>query len=141
MRHFIAGLIVAALAGAGAPGASLAAGSDKPAADPAEVISILIPGFAISVFRDGAAYATLSIEITVKVMGEAAMERVKELMPRLRDAYLRDLQNLSYGRRAIEEGIDSALARERFVASSERILGPNVARDVTIRSNRYRRLS
>jgi len=87
--------------------------------------------FVVPVIRENRVVKYLSLGIKLDLTGGAAEAKVKEMMPYLRDAYLTRLHAaLSRGDAALSS--DVAKLKRQLMAESEKLLGPDVVRDVLI---------
>jgi hypothetical protein len=66
-------------------------------------------------------------------------DRAKTIMPRLMDAYLRDLHVLTSRPAAGQNGADPTTAKRYLLESSKRILGPDAVKDVLIQRTSARK--
>jgi hypothetical protein len=70
--------------------------------------------------------------LVVEFTDPEARDRAKLIMPKLMDAYMRDLHILTSRSGAPEDGIDLAVAKRYLMASGARILGADAIKDVLI---------
>ena len=89
-------------------------------------IFIPVDRITVAVFRDGEVAQHLIFILKLEVTDRAASGQVIEKMPRLTDAFMRDLHKLASSPQAAQDGLDVTLAKRRLLASSVRVLGPNI---------------
>jgi hypothetical protein len=120
----------------------LAAGGSAPASAQSNApIFIPVDRITVAVFRDGEVTQHLIFILKLEISDRNASGVVIEKMPRLTDAFMRDLHTLASAPNAAQEGLDMVQAKRRLLASSVRVLGPNVVRDVLIDRSIVRKLS
>lgn len=81
----------------------------------------------------------LTYVLVVEFADAESRERAKLIMPRLMDAFLRDLHILTSRPGTSEDGVDLAVAKRYLLASGERILGAQAVKDVLIERTISRR--
>jgi flagellar basal body-associated protein FliL len=87
--------------------------------------------FVVPVIRENRVVKYLSLGIKLELTGSAAENKVTEMMPYLRDAYLTRLHaTLSRGDAALSSDVPKL--KRQLMAESENLLGPDVVRDVLI---------
>jgi hypothetical protein len=121
-----------------------AAGDSAPASGSAQnsaPIFIPVDRITVAVFRDGEVAQHLIFILKLEISDRNASGVVIEKMPRLTDAFMRDLHTLASAPSAAQDGLDMVQAKRRLLASSVRVLGPNVVRDVLIDRSIVRKLS
>ncbi|MCW8835319.1 MAG: hypothetical protein OQJ99_03000 [Rhodospirillales bacterium] len=93
-----------------------------------EVNPLMIP-----IFQEDRVVTTVQIQLKLEVKSENE-EEVRKVMPRISDAYLRDLY--SYVPRMLEkhENLDLKALKQRLMWLSEKIAGPGMVDDVLIQS-------
>lgn len=70
--------------------------------------------------------------LVIEFANPEARDRAKVIMPKLMDAYMRDLHILTSRSGAPEDGIDLTVAKRYLMASAARILGADAIKDVLI---------
>jgi hypothetical protein len=128
------------LGGGFAPLGLAAGGSPAPAQGVAPIF-IPVDRITVAVFRDGEVAQHLIFILKLEITDRNASGVVIEKMPRLTDAFMRDLHALASAPSAAQDGLDMVQAKRRLLASSVRVLGPNVVRDVLIDRSIVRKLS
>lgn len=120
--------------GSAASGPQATAPSDAP-------IYISVDRITVAVFRDGEVAQHLIFILKLEVADRAATSQVIDKMPRLTDAFMRDLHTMASAPQAARDGLDMALAKRRLLSTSIRVLGPDIVRDVLIDRSIVRKLS
>ncbi len=82
--------------------------------------------------RDGKFAHYVVLVVHIEVANETAMSKVKAYMPKLRDAFVSELHALAAVRPASQKLINVARVKARLLAGTERVLGPDVVRDVLV---------
>ncbi len=82
--------------------------------------------------RDGVFAQYVVLVINLEVASEAAIETVRELKPRLRDAFVSELHALAAMRPPGQRLINLARVKARLLAGASRVLGPGVVRDILV---------
>lgn len=72
------------------------------------------------------------LDVSLEVVEERDADKVRQLTPRLRDAFLRELHRLATIRPASQKLINVARVKARLLAGADRVLGPRVVRDVLV---------
>jgi len=102
---------------------------EKPEELPLEVD---IDDLIIPLFDDDRVAATVMINLKLEVKGTENEEKVTKLLPRLSDAFLRDLYAF-IPRVVRKEGkLTPSILRERMKMIGEKVLGPEVIHDIII---------
>ena len=141
-RLLIAGLAVLVLAASGP--AAIAGGPNTQGnirLTPDGPIYVRLDRIIISLFRGGAVERQIGYMLLLEVANEKIADGVRELRPRLMDAFVRELNMLAAGPRVADEGIDPALMKRRLIAVGGRVLGEGAIRDVLVEKSYGRRLS
>ena len=116
------------------------------AADPAlpgvdKPISVRMEPLVVALQRQGVVEKHVGFVVILEVSSITAQARVQELMAKLTDAFVIDINALASLPNAVDNGIDAESLRRRLLASSARILGPNVVRNVSFLRQFTRRVS
>jgi hypothetical protein len=82
--------------------------------------------------RDNAVQKLFTYSLVVEFVDSEARDRAKSIMPKLMDAYIRDLHVLTSRPAAGDIGADPAVAKRYLLQSSQRILGADAVKDVLI---------
>jgi hypothetical protein len=117
-----------------------ASGPQAPAAGDAPIY-ISVDRITVAVFRDNEVAQHLIFILKLEVTDRAATSQVIDKMPRLTDAFMRDLHTMASAPQTARDGLDMALAKRRLLSTSIRVLGPDIVRDVLIDRSIVRRLS
>ena len=137
-RHCLALLatIATALIGLAPAGAQEPAlpGVDKP-------ISVRMDPLVVSLQRNGVVEKHVGFVVVLEVPSIAAQTRVQDLMAKLTDAFVVDINALASLPNAVDKGIDAEALRRRLVASTNRVLGPDVVRNIVFLRQFTRRVS
>ncbi len=116
------------------------------AADPAlpgvdKPISVRMEPLVVSLQRQGVVEKHVGFIVVLEVASIGAQARVQELMAKLTDAFVVDINALASLPNAVDNGIDSEALRRRLMASSGRILGPDIVRNIVFLRQFTRRVS
>ncbi|HEX2113178.1 MAG TPA: hypothetical protein VHM01_02130 [Alphaproteobacteria bacterium] len=82
--------------------------------------------------RDNAVEKLFTYSLVVEFTDSESRDRAKTIMPKLMDAYIRDLHVLTSRPGAGDIGADPAVAKRYLLQSSQRILGADAVKDVLI---------
>ncbi len=98
--------------------------ADKP-------VTIEMDPLVIPIFSDDQVATTVMIQMNLIVMGDNE-DRITKILPRLADAFLRDLY--SFIPRVIKRHnkLNAAILRERMKMTAERVAGKSVIKDIEI---------
>ena len=120
------------------PTASRAEDAHAPA--PAGPVFVAVAPLVVPVFHAGDVRLHLVYVVQLEAGNAEAGARIREMMPRLRDAYLRALAGIAD---RMGEGAPPDLERVKrsLSAASERVLGPHVVNEVLIERSFTRRAS
>lgn len=123
----------------GGAGAYVMLGKSKPPPAPAPVevakpppIYVNAEPLSIPVMRGERIKNYFYVTVALQVASDAKRDEVRDQMPRLRDAYLRDLTSRPAMRQDVANAIDFDAVKQRLLAISEKMLGPGVVEDVLI---------
>lgn len=88
----------------------------------------------ISIFQDDSVAATIQIELTLETIGASNEDTLRQMMPRLSNAFIQDLhgflpRHLSDGRQ-----LDVNVLKHRLLAIGTKVTGPGVIHEVLIQS-------
>jgi len=93
----------------------------------------------VPMIRDNAVEKLFAYSLIVEFADAEARDRAKTIMPRLMDAYIRDLHVLTSRPAAGDVGADPMVAKRYLLLSSQRILGAEAVKDVLIERTYVRR--
>ena len=82
--------------------------------------------------QDNAVSKLFSYRLIVEFADPESRDRAKTIMPKLMDAYIRDLHILTSRPAAGDNGADPVVAKRYLLESSKRILGAEAVKDVLI---------
>ena len=97
-------------------------------------VSIAIDDLVIPVFTDDAVVATVMIKLNLEVHGEDNEEKVNKVLPRLSDAFLRDLYTFIPRVVHKQQKVTADLLQQRLLMTGNKVLGKNVLNKVVIES-------
>lgn len=137
MKKFVVILVVLLLlAGAGGGaywwlfmrGGEPAAEQAEPEAEP---LYVELDPLTVPVIRGGAVAKYILLEVTLEVADPAAQELIDARMPRLKDAFLRDLHAF-FAARPLDAALNVRTVKKRLMGVSARVLGEGRVVDVLI---------
>ena len=88
----------------------------------------------IPVFHEDSVAATVQIQLKLEAIGEENEEQINRLMPRINDAFLRDLHAFLPRLLKMEERINVVIIKKRLQIISERLMGPNLIHNILVQS-------
>ena len=91
--------------------------------------------------RNGVVEKHVGFVVVLEVGSIAAQARVQELQAKLIDAFVVDINALASLPNAVDNGIDQEALKRRLTTSSNRILGPDIVRNVVFLRTFTRRVS
>ncbi len=105
------------------------------AADPAlpgvdKPISVRMDPLVVGLQRNGVVEKHVGFVVVLEVANITAQARVQELTAKLTDAFVVDINALASLPNAVDNGIDAEALKRRLTTSSNRILGPDVVRNI-----------
>jgi len=86
----------------------------------------------VSVIRHNDVRKLVTLMITIELEGPDKRSKVEDLMPRLRDGYISDLQRVFGTGIYDDRTVDLPLVKKRLLAISRKIVGAGVVHDVLI---------
>jgi hypothetical protein len=116
------------------------------AADPAlpgvdKPISVRMDPLVVSLQRNGVVEKHVGFVVVLEVANITAQARVQELTAKLTDAFVVDINALASLPNAVDNGIDAEALRRRLTVSTNRILGPDVVRNIVFLRQFTRRVT
>lgn len=95
-------------------------------------VAIDMDSMNIPIFAEDRVAATVMIKLKVEVIGSENEEKVTKLMPRLNDAFFKDLY--AFIPRVIrrQNKLNASILVERMKMTGDKVLGPNIIHDVII---------
>ncbi len=82
--------------------------------------------------RDGGFVQYVVLDVSLEVAQAHDVDTVRRLAPRLRDSFLVELHRLATIRPASQRLINVARIKARLLAGADRVLGPDVVRNVLV---------
>ena len=113
---------------------------DSHAAAPSGPVFVPVAPLVVPVFSDGGVRLHLYYVLQLEAGDADAGARIRELMPRLRDAYLRALAGMA-DRMGDGPMPDDERVKRTLSVASERVLGPHVVHEILIQRSFSRRAS
>jgi hypothetical protein len=86
----------------------------------------------VSVIRHSDVHKLVTLLITIELEGPDKRAKVEDLMPRLRDGFISDLQRVFGTGIYDDRTVDLVLVKKRLLAISRKIVGAGVVHDVLI---------
>jgi hypothetical protein len=109
-------------------------GKDKP-------INVRLDPLVVSIQRNGIVEKHVGFVIVLEVADSAAQVKVQDLMPKLNDAFVTDINALASLPHAADNGIDPDALKRRLSASCARVLGPDVVKNIVFLRSFTRKVS
>ena len=88
----------------------------------------------IPVFHEDRVAATVQIQLKLEAIGEENEEQIIRLLPRISDAFLRDMHAFIPRLLKKEERINVVIIKKRLQIISERLVGPNLISNILVQS-------
>ena len=127
-------LLTVTLPGTGHTADPALPGVDKP-------IGVRLDPLVVGLQRNGVVEKHVGFVVVLEVGSIAAQARVQELQAKLIDAFVVDINALASLPNAVDNGIDQEALKRRLTTSSNRILGPDIVRNVVFLRTFTRRVS
>lgn len=142
MRFLIALIMMAIFLGSGS---SQASGGGHGSAPPAEAMSggplagsgksgIDMPALMAPVTVDGQLHYYVYLAIRLELSGDGQKDLVLEKIPYIQDAFLREVHRASIAVPGDPQTVDGHGLTERFLAITEKLLGPSVVTGIEFRN-------
>lgn len=109
-------------------------GKDKP-------IGVRLEPLVVSIQRNGVVEKHIGFVIVLDVADTAAQVKVQDMMPKLNDAFVTDINALANLPNAADNGIDQDALKRRLSASCVRVLGPDVVKNIEFLRSFTRKVS
>lgn len=133
---FIAAIGVApALAAEEAPAPGPSPGKDN------KLLNVRLDPLVVSIQRNGVVEKHVGFVIVLEVADSAAQAKVQDLMPKLNDAFVMDINALASLPHAADNGIDPDALKRRLTASCTRVLGADVVKNIVFLRSFTRKVS
>ncbi len=130
------GLVVALVAGP-----ALGADQGAPAGRDKQAIQVRLDPLVVSISRNGIVEKHVGFVIVLEVADTASQVKVQDQMPKLTDAFVIDINALASLPTAPDKGIDQEALKRRLTASSARVLGPDVVKNIIFLRSFTRKVS
>jgi flagellar basal body-associated protein FliL len=88
----------------------------------------------IPVFNENRVPATVQIQLKLEAIGKENEEQIIRLLPRISDAFLRDMHAFIPRLLKMKEGINVVIIKKRLQIISERLVGPNLINNILVQS-------
>jgi len=135
---FIVGLFALALAAAGP---AIAAEHGEAPAAPKGAIQVRLDPLVVSIQRNGIVEKHIGFVVVLEVADAAGQVKVQDQMPKLTNAFIGDINALASLPNAPDKGIDPDALKRRLAASSARVLGPDVVKNIIFLRSFTRKVS
>ena len=89
---------------------------------------------ALPIFRGNRVAATIQIQIKLETNNEDKAEEIKEKMPILTDAFVRDLHSFIPRLLKVKERVDVLIIKQRLQMVSNKVLGKDMVSNVLVQS-------
>ena len=125
---------------------SLAAGPAFAADEPAlpgkdKPIGVRLDPLVVSIQRNGVVEKHIGFVIVLEVASAADQVKVQDMMSKLTDSFIMDINALASLPRAADNGIDPDALKKRLSASCTKVLGPDVVRNIVFLRTFTRKVS
>ncbi len=97
-------------------------------------VSIPMDDLVIPIFAQDSVAATVMIRLSLEVLGEENSEKINKIMPRLSDAFLRDLYTFIPQMVRQQTKLTPAILQRRLLKTGAKVVGKNVLNKVIIES-------
>lgn len=105
--------------------------AEEPAVDPSYVD---MSNLAIPIIRNRRIEKHILLRITLEMVDEDAKEDVKPFLPRIKDAFIKDMYDYYSYQPPGQTGIDTDVIKKRLKAAGERLVGKGAIRNVLIQA-------
>ncbi len=89
---------------------------------------------AIPIFQGNRVVATVQIQVKLETNGEDNVERIKQIMPVITDAFVRDLHSFMPRLLKAEERIDVLIIKQRLQLIGNKVAGKGLIKNVLVQS-------
>lgn len=89
---------------------------------------------AISIFQGNRVAATVQIQVKLETNGKSNVEKIKQIMPVITDAFVRDLHSFMPRLLKAEERIDVLIIKQRLQLISNKVAGKGLIKNVLVQS-------
>jgi flagellar basal body-associated protein FliL len=132
-----AAILVALVLGVGAAGAA----EEQPFSAKDKLIPVRLDPLVVSIQRNGIVEKHIGFVIVLEVADAASQVKVQDMVPKLTDAFVSDINALANLPHAADTGIDQEALKRRITASCTRVLGPDVVKNVVFLRSFTRKVS
>ena len=100
----------------------------------ATILFVDMEPLAIPVFQGNRVAATVQIEVKLVTNGKDNVERIKQIMPVITNAFVRDLHSFMPRLLKAEERIDVLIIKQRLQLISNKVAGKGLIKNVLVQS-------
>lgn len=136
-RRLLAAALIAAI---GVAPALAAEEAPAPGKDN-KLLNVRLDPLVVSIQRNGVVEKHVGFVIVLEVADSAAQAKVQDLIPKLNDAFVMDINALASLPHAADNGIDPDALKRRLAASCTRVLGPDVVKNIVFLRSFTRKVS
>jgi len=109
-------------------------GKDKP-------IGVRLDPLVVSIQRNGVVEKHIGFVIVLEVSSAADQVKVQDMMAKLTDSFIVDINALASLPRAADNGIDPDALKKRLAASCVKVLGPDIVKNIVFLRTFTRKVS
>ena len=121
--------------------AAMPAGAAEEAPGKDKLIGVRLDPLVVSIQRNGVVEKHIGFVIVLEVADAAAQVKVQDMMAKLTDSFVVDINALASLPRAADNGIDQEALKRRLSASCVRVLGPDVVKNIVFLRSFTRKVS
>jgi flagellar basal body-associated protein FliL len=100
----------------------------------ATILFVDMEPLAIPIFQGNRVAATVQIEVKLVTNGKDNVERIKQIMPVITNAFVRDLHSFMPRLLKAEERIDALIIKQRLQLISNKVAGKGLIKNVLVQS-------
>ena len=100
----------------------------------ATILFVDMEPLAIPIFKGNRVAATVQIEVKLVTNGKDNVERIKQIMPVITNAFVRDLHSFMPRLLKAEERIDVLIIKQRLQLISNKVAGKGLIKNVLVQS-------
>ena len=100
----------------------------------ATILFVDMEPLAIPIFQDNRVAATVQIEVKLVTNGKDNVERIKQIMPVITNAFVRDLHSFMPRLLKAKERIDVLIIKQRLQLISDKVAGKGLIKNVLVQS-------
>ncbi len=121
--------------GVGPFGDGAAVGTEAAGTTPGEALHfVTMDVLVIPVFQGEKVAATVRIQLKMEAANVESASKIARLLPRLNDAFLRDLYGFIPRHLRKEERLDVALIKDRLQMVGDKVMGPGVIKSILVQA-------